>query len=429
MEKEEKDKQQQSASNGSTKVSRRNVLKVGLALGGATLLGDSLLGMAQGSESPIYIADLEPITGVFAAYGLSQRQGAQLAISEINAQGGILGRPMALLLGDTHSAVASAVQKAQQFIARNDVPFLMGSVSSAVSLAISPIAERHNKIFIDTGGHADPISGKDCRWSTFQVPTSTHMLAYGVAKFIAEKYGKRWFFITPNYAFGLSEQAAFEKYLKSIGGTVLGAELAPLDTTDYSAYLIKAQAAHPDALIALVAGSSLVSFMKQYLQFGLNKKFPVAGGLLDFESLVGIPQEARGGWWAIEWYWTQPGVAGVDSFVAKIKKSTGKVPTSRTRFGYVATWLLALAANEAKSLDAVKVARVLENISVPQHVGLEPYPLHFQPGYHLLNGAIYASEISQSYAYPNLVHVGKVVEGSEIMLPLDQTGCHISFPS
>src|SRR5262249_11391469 len=157
---------------------------------------------------------------------------------------------------------------------------------------------------------------------------------------------------------GHSLQASFEAGLKAFGGTEVGADLTPLGTTDFSSYLIKAQAAKPDVIIFLQAGDDAVNALKQAVQFGMDKKFHIAGAQQELEVLNGLPPEARIGNWVFEWYWNQPKVPHVAEFVANIRKrSGGAVPTARTWFGYASTWSCALAAAKAKSLEPVKMAK------------------------------------------------------------------------
>jgi len=97
--------------------------------------------------------------------------------------------------------------------------------------------------------------------------------------------------------------------------------------------LIKARAANPDVMILLVQGSDMINCLKQVVQFGLNKQIHVAGTQQELESLAALPPEARIGVWMFEWYWKQPGVPGVEKFVADIRKvNSGNVPTARHWF-------------------------------------------------------------------------------------------------
>src|SRR5213075_1934625 len=183
-------------------------------------------------------------------------------------------------------------------------------------------------LHIVSGGHTDSITGKDCKWNVFRVCNTTRMEANSVSSVLYSKYGKKWHFITPDYAFGHTLYDACTADLKKLGGTVTGNELTPLGTTDFSAYLIKARAASPDVMLLLVQGSDMINCLKQVVQFGLNKQIHVAGTQQELESLEGLPPEARIGIWMFEWYWKQAGVPNVAEFVAEIRKRNGgKVPT------------------------------------------------------------------------------------------------------
>src|SRR5581483_4886787 len=212
-----------------------------------------------------------------------------------------------------------------------------------------------------------------------------------------DKFGKRWFFITPDYAFGHTLQQGFEASLKQFGGTEVGAELSPLGTTDFSSYLIKAQAADPDVIIVLLAGQDAVNGLKQAVQFGLDKRFHIAGAQQELEVLEGLPPEARIGTWVFEWYWKQPGVPHVDEFVADIRgKTGGKVPTARHWFGFVAAWTCALIANDQKTLEAGKLAHALQDFKLPPEVALMPNEPFYRAGDHQLMPSLYVGHAVSS---------------------------------
>ena len=187
------------------------------------------------------------------------------------------------------------------------------------------------------------------------------MDANAIASTLMEKFGKKWYFLTPDYAYGHSVQAGFEKLLKAAGGTSSGA-LVPLGTADYSAYLIQAKAFGPQVLINVMGGGDQVSSLKQFVQFGLDKQMAVGGTLFELESIRAVPDGARVGWWTMEWWWDQPGVPHVAEFNAAIKKVTGLAATARNWFGYASVQTLALIANQEKTLDAPKLAHALDRL-------------------------------------------------------------------
>ena len=168
-------------------------------------------------------------------------------------------------------------------------------------------------LHIVSGGHTDPITGSSCSWNVFRVCNTTAMDANAIASTIISKLGKKWYFLTPDYAYGHSVQASFEKVLKAHGGSSAGS-LIPIGTADYSAYLIQAKAFAPEVVINVMGGGDQVNSLKQFVQFGLDKQMAVAGTLCELESLRAMPDEARIGWWTMEWWWDQPDTPHVKEF-------------------------------------------------------------------------------------------------------------------
>jgi branched-chain amino acid transport system substrate-binding protein len=251
-----------------------------------------------------------------------------------------------------------------------------------------------------------------------------------VSKLLFDKFGKKWYFITPDYAFGHTLQKGFEASLKKFGGTEVGASLTPLGTTDFSSYLIKAQSAKPDVIIFLTAGQDAVNSLKQAVQFGLNKKFHIAGAQQELEVLEGLPPNARIGTWVFEWYWKQPTVPHVKEFTAAIRKvNNGKVPTARHWFGYASVWTCALIANEKKTLKAETLAKGLENFTLPPEVALMPDKVFYRAGNHQLMPDLYVGHAVEKGPVPeDLFHVDQIVKGIDAALPVSETGCHLKWP-
>src|SRR5580693_1651185 len=369
-------------------IKRRTVLQAGLAIGAAQIASPFVV--KSFADEPVKIGLDNPLTGTYAALGKNELIGAQLALAQINAKGGILGRQAQLLIEDSTSGDAgTAVEKARKLIDRDQVNFLVGNINSALAAAIANVSYEKGVFHVVPGGHTDPITGTNCHWNVFRVCNTTQMEANAVTGSLIKNAGKKWYYITPDYAFGHTLQAGLEKAAAALGGSKVGGDLTPLGTTDFSSYLIKAQAASPDVIIFLVAGDDAVNALKQAVQFGLDKKIHLAGAQQELEALQGLPPEARVGSWVFEWYWKQPGVPHVPEFVAAIKKITGRVPTARTWFGFVSTWSCALAANQAKSLDARKMAKALEGMKLPPEVGLMPEAPFYRAGDHQLMGTLY----------------------------------------
>jgi branched-chain amino acid transport system substrate-binding protein len=255
------------------------------------------------------------------------------------------------------------------------------------------------------------------------------MEANAVAAELISKVGKKWYYITPDYAFGHTLQDGMQKAATKLGGVSAGADLTPLGTTDFSSYLIKAQAASPDVIIFLVQGADMINALKQAVQFGLDKRFHLAGAQQELEALEGLPPEARVGTWVFEWYWKQPNVPHLAEFVDAIRKKTGKVPTARTWQGYASTWSCALAAHAAKSLDGEKLAKAMQEMRLPPEVGLMPDAPYYRAGDHQLMPNLYVGHAKASGSDPeDLFEITQLVKGPVAAGPVEDSGCKLTWP-
>ena len=412
------------------KVSRRTVIKAAAAAG-ALQLGGPFIISARG-EQPIKFGFDDPLTGTYASVGKNELIGCQLAVEQINKKGGVLGRPVELVIEDSTSGDAgTAVQKARKLIDRDGVDFLLGNVNSALSLAMADVAYEKKKILMVTGGHTDAVTGSKCHYNVFRICNTTQMEANAVAPALIKNAGKKWYFITPDYAFGHTLQAGLEKAGGKLGMQKVGGDLTPLGTTDFSSYLIKAQAANPDVIVVLVQGDDMINCLKQAVQFGLDKKLHIAGAQQELEPLMGLPPEARTGTWVFEWYWNQPNVPHVKEFNAAIKAKTGHMPTARTWFGFASAWSCALGANAAKSVDALKVSKALQNFKLPPEVALMPGVPYFRAGQNQLipNQWVGKAIAGGSGGPEDLFQVTEVVNVGDAAGTLEESECKMQWPA
>jgi branched-chain amino acid transport system substrate-binding protein len=315
----------------------------------------------------IQIGVLEPYTGVYAAQAENETHGFEMAVEMWNKRGGAMGRKIQLVKEDEQNDPGVAAQKARKLINQDKVAALMGTVSSGVSLSVSGVSFTSGTLFMDSGGHSDDVTGKSCHWNVFRTCHSTWMETHATGYTLAKHFGKKWFLITPDYAYGHSLETGFKDVLARIGGEIVGNELTPLGTTDFSSYLTKIDAAKPTCVLVLVQGDDYTNCLKQMNQFGLLKKYPVGGPQVELEALYGLPPEARQGYWGIEYYYKSDltlgkGNAAAHQFVTDTIKRYGKPPTARNCFAYVTADRLITAMAEAKSVDPVKVAHAIENV-------------------------------------------------------------------
>ncbi len=410
------------------RISRRSVLASAAAAGVAAGVGPHII-KALG-ETPVKIGFIDPFTGTYAMQGDSEQAGARMAIAEINAAGGMLGRKVEIILEDDAADVGKATVKFHKLVEQNKVDFISGSVSSAVSLALEHASGLKGILYVDTGGHVDSVTGTHCNWTTFKVCSDTWMLASALVATLMEKFGKKWYFITPDYAWGHFLHANCLKILKQHGGEELGNALLPLGTTDFTSALIKIREAKPNVCCVLNGGDDFVNTMKQATQFGMTKEMAFGYPLAELEALAALPPVARTGWGVMEWYWQQPGNAHVAAFVEKYRKLYTKTPSARSWFGYVAMQTIAMATAKAKSLNSVKVAKAIEGMELPPDVALGPYPVAWRAADHQLLITEFVGEVNGGSAkYPDLFDVKETLAGPKLAESPAAKGCKMTYPA
>jgi branched-chain amino acid transport system substrate-binding protein len=404
---------------------RRTLIKSSLAI---TAIGAPPIIRARG-ETPIRLGMVDPLTGILSALAASEVEGAKYAVEKLNKKDGILGRQVELLVEDSANDVGTGVQKTRKLIERDKVDVIFGDVNSGIAYAMSQVTNELKVFHIVPGGHTDPITGTDCKWNVFRICNTTSMDAAAVTGELVRRFGKKFFFITPDYAYGHSLQENFIKNLNALGGEYQ-AEMLPINTSDFSATLIKAKAYKPNVLLNNMGGLAQINCMKQFTQFGMENEMHLGGALFEIESVRAVPKEAQAGSWAMEWWWNQPNVPEVVAFVADFRKATGKTPTARNWFGLVAVESVRLGAEKAKSLEGPKLSLAMEGMELPPEVALQAGKAHYRAGDHELMCDIFVGDVHPPTTGPDDVFtVTSVVPGEKAAGPVSETGCKMVHPA
>jgi len=407
-------------------LSRRSLIKATGAVG-AMQLASPFIVKALGDQ-PIKIGFVDPLTGSLSALAQTEVEGAKYAVAEVNKKNGILGRQVELLVEDSANDVGTGVQKTRKLIDRDHVDVIFGDVNSGIAYAISQVTAEKKVFHIVPGGHTDPITGTNCKWNVFRICNTTSMDAAAITPELVKRFGKKWFFITPDYAYGHTLQDAFVKNLKKAGGEYEG-DMLPIAATEFSATLIKAKAYKPNVLLNNMGGLAQIDCMKQFVQFGMAKDMALGGALFELESVKAVPKDAQAGWWDMEWWWDQPKVPEVGKFVAEFRKAVGKTPTARHWFGYVAVHSVRLAADKAKSMEGPKLAVAMEDMELPPDVALQPGHIRYRKGDHELMANIFVGQVHPPQGNPdNVFTVESLVPGEQAAGTVEDTGCKMTPP-
>jgi branched-chain amino acid transport system substrate-binding protein len=244
-----------------------------------------LLWPAVSIAQPIKIGAMFIMSGPMGGYGKHADQAIQMAVDEVNASGGILGRKLEAMVEDTKLNKDIAIGLANRFIIEDKVDFLMGPTSSGIATALSAIAKDHKKILILTQAAADEFTGVDFHPYVFSVLSNAMMHSRSGARFMATKPFKRFMCIGPDYSYGHASWKMFKTMLMELRPDVeIVGELFPkFLSTDYMEYIHKINEAKPDAVWSPLWGNDAVVFIRQAMSTGMfeNMKFafPVGGAL------------------------------------------------------------------------------------------------------------------------------------------------------
>ena len=330
-----------------------------IALALACLAGSSL---AQ--NQPIRIGVVTPLSGTYAGIGQQVKWGLDLAARQINAAGGVAGRPLELIYEDEEANPAVAVQKAEKLLQVNKVDFLTGTVNSGSTLAVGQLAERNNRLIATTVSFADSITGDKCSPNVFRVNARAGMQSAALADWLSStRPNANVFYLGPDYEMGRSTVAAFKQAAEAKGAKSVGEVFAPLDNKDYSPLFGQMRSARPAVIYTSVAGNDTVRLFSQMAEFGINRNVQVVGasGTVTSQNLPAIGKAADG-------FVTGVGYAtGIDSpenrkFLAEFEAANKAKPDLYGADSYGVLFFYKAAVEKAGSTDTDKVRAAMRGL-------------------------------------------------------------------
>jgi branched-chain amino acid transport system substrate-binding protein len=333
-------------------LSRRQALGGAAAVGVMTIAKPAII-LAQ-TPDVIRFGHLTPRTGFLGPLGEYAVMAADLAVEEINAAGGVLGRRLEILKEDSVNP-QTASTKAERMVERDKVAAIIGEISSAACLTIAQVAQRTKTLYINTGGNSDALRGANCNKYMFHVESQNSMYVKTCGRSLMQQglvKGKKWFSLTADYAFGHDLLKVAKRFMEGAGGQFVADKLVPTDLTDFSAMLIEIRNAKPDLVVCNLAGNQITNFLKQYSEFGLT--FQVAGFGFDTALAWAAGKDNFGGTWPVVWHHlidTPNSKKFVQSFTAKYKKP----PENQAWGDFLAVKIFAQSMNEVKSTDSAKL--------------------------------------------------------------------------
>lgn len=245
---------------------------------------------AHAADAPIKIGVLEDQTGILAQGGIPKFHGAELAVSEINAAGGVLGRKLELVEYDAQSDNRRYQEFARRLVQNDKVDVLMGGLTSASRVAVQPIVDKNKTLYFYNNEYEGGVCDSNMV-ITGVVPEQYLTLVPWMLKNV----GKKVYIIAADYNFGQILGAWVRKLVKENGGTLVGEEYIPLSVSQFSQTIANIQAAKPDFVFTAMVGSNQVSYFQQASAAGLKIPMasPINGTLLYEHKQLPAPAMAN----------------------------------------------------------------------------------------------------------------------------------------
>jgi branched-chain amino acid transport system substrate-binding protein len=317
---------------------------------------------ASAQEAPVKLGVLTDMSSLYADNGgQGSVVAAQMAVDDF--KGKVLGRSVQIVSGDHQNKadVGSAITR--RWLENENVEVILDVPNSAVALAVQGITREKSKIFLATGAATSRLTGDECSITGIHWTYDTYALSQGTTKAVSRLGAKTWYFLSADYSLGAQLEADSRRVIDATGGRVVGAVKHPINTPDFSSFLLQAQSSKADVIALANAGGDFINTVKQAGEFGITREQKLAGLIVfiaDVHSL-GL-QSAQGLLLSSAFYWdlNDETRAWSKRFIEK----TQKVPTMIHAGTYGAVMHYLKAVEAAGTLDGPTVAAKMRQMPV-----------------------------------------------------------------
>ncbi len=353
------------------------------------------------AATPIKIGLITDLTGMAYLLAKDNADGAKMAVEEINKAGGVLGRPLELVIRDSALKTDLGIAAARELVVDQKVNFLLGPVSSAVRLAISDIAKQYKIPMVDSIGGSRRLVEDRGHDYFFELSLTTRTEAYGQAVGMSKIKGKKLVAISPDYEWGRLEYEGFIQPFKKMRPDVevVGEFWPKLGEKDYTPYITAILAKNPDMIWSGLWGGDSIGFIKQAKGYGLFEKIPYMGNT-DASSLQALGAEAPEGIYG----WDRAPAYAIDTpamtaFVKAYEAKHHNIPTTWLVYGYEAVELIKWGIEKAGSEKPDAWVKAVKGATVPLLRG----PITFRAYDNVSNSPVYVGRLMKDPKYPFLI--------------------------
>jgi urea transport system substrate-binding protein len=345
-------------------ISRRSVLKGATVIAGTAIIAKpNIITSARAAEN-IRVGVISPLTGAWTVYGKAHISGFELAVDEINAAGGVNGRQLEIVVGDSKTEPRIVVEQANRLIRQENVDFLAGTFSSAERNAAGPVVQQSGKLLLYPTwyeGQSKEFFPGVCNKNIFMFGPEPSQQVWPHVEYVVKNHGKKFFLIGSDYAWPRETNKMFKEKFAEFGGEVVGEVYIPFNTPEYESVLRDIKSSGANVVFHSLTGSDTVNFRRQFVAAGMNKDIVI--WTVDDEEVVtsGLGPDVSAGAYVSFDYFMSIDTPNNKTFLDALFKKYGK-DTLMNTVGvgmYNAAHMLAQAIAAAGSTETDKVRDAL----------------------------------------------------------------------
>ena len=331
---------------------------------GISGLGIGAAGAQQADNSPVRIGVLTDMSGLFADIsGPGAVTAVKMAVDDFG--GKVLGRPIELLSADHQNKADVGVSLAREWIDEKNVAMLADLMNSSVALGVMELTKAKDRIAIVNGASTSVITNEKCTANSIHYTWDTYALARGTANAVVKRGKKKWAILQADYAYGHQLANDSRRFVEAAGGSVVSDIKHPINTSDFSSFLLQAQSSGADVIALANGGADTINSIKSAAEFGIGRdgKQQVVGLAINLNDTraLGVAN-AQGLLLTEAWYWDLND--DTRAFAKRFQEKFGKMPTSTQAGDYSSTTHYLKAVAAAGTLDAQTVMAKMREMPI-----------------------------------------------------------------
>jgi branched-chain amino acid transport system substrate-binding protein len=335
-----------------SKTSLACILAMGASFASAQKLTDDVVKIGVMSDMSSLYADTAGKGSVIAA---------RMAIDDFG--GTVLGKKIELISADHQNKADIGATTARQWFDQGKVDMIMDLNNTSVHLAVAKVAQEKNRIIMNTGGASSSFTGENCSPVVVHYTYDTYSLAKSTAKTIADQGGKTWYMIAVDYGFGQVMTKDVSDVLKQNGGSIIGSTKHPLNSPDFSSYLLQAQASKAQVIGLANAVNDMINSVKTARQFQITDKQKLAATLVFITDIHALSLEVAQGMYATTgFYWDR--TDETRAWSKRFYKEVGRMPTMIQAGAYSAVTTYLKAVKAAGTDDTMTVMEIMRKTPI-----------------------------------------------------------------